>query len=154
MKREGKVKVAAENAAEQGQVVICIRDIMRFVDALELRRSLNKVNGHALLVAMTPCLVDSIAERMLGDVPHLVLHPPFDTLRVELAVQQLSGEGSGPLLLVEVACPEDAARVRQAVAAAARCLFTASADLRLACPPAPCATKRFATTRQHQAAAA
>ncbi|MBC7185643.1 MAG: hypothetical protein H5U38_01270 [Calditrichaeota bacterium] len=154
MKEEREVDISSESPCEGAQLVICIGDIMRFVDALELRRLLNKLNGRAVLVAMSPCLVDSIVERMLQDVPHQVLHPPLDTLRLGLAVQRLSGEGSGPLLLVEVTCPEDAARVRQAVQATARCLFTASADLRQACAVALPAAKRPATIRPHQPAVA
>lgn len=152
MKNENKAREPVGSATPQACSVICVQDLLRFVDILELRRTLVRDNAQVVLVAMTPCLVDAIAERMLLGVPHEVLHPPFDTQRVELAVQRLAGSQAGPVVVVEVACPEDAVRVRQAVEATASPLITASADLRQARAAAPRAARRPATLRRHQPA--
>lgn len=129
MKKTCAVPVAARELGAPHQPVIFVRELMRFVDILELRRLLWKRHGGGILVAMTPCLVDAIAERMLCNVPHQVVHPPFDERRVQEAMALISGADELPLVVVEVASPEDAGRVAQAVTGARTYQVACAADL-------------------------
>ena len=135
-----------------GAGVICVRDLMRFVEILEVHRLLQKAQSRAVLLAMTPCLVDAIAEPMLADLPHQVLHAPVDSRRVEEAVERLMGRDRA-LVVVEVLCPNDATRVLQAAEAISAHLVVASADLCQSVPAPPCATLRAVGTRLARAAA-
>ncbi|MDZ7337828.1 MAG: hypothetical protein ONB30_04740 [candidate division KSB1 bacterium] len=128
MKRARAVRAAVELGACQRPVVF-VRELMRFVDILELRRVLCRRHRGGMLVAMTPCLVDAIAERMLGNVPHQVVHPPFDERRVAEAITLVSEADDMPLVVVEVAHPEDAGRVGQAVTSARTYQVACAADL-------------------------
>ena len=150
MKRRGGIRAAAPEVQE-GVQLICVRDLMRFVDILELYRLLGKMHGRAVLVAMTPCLVDAIAEPMLAGLPHAFLHTPFDSQRVEEAVQRMK-RNEGALVVVEVACPEDAVRVLQGVEATGNSMLVASADLRQAFLASPLARPRPRAMRYAQVA--
>ncbi|MGQ9559948.1 MAG: hypothetical protein ACUVTG_06140 [Candidatus Oleimicrobiaceae bacterium] len=135
-----------------GVGLICVRDLMRFVEILEVHRLLQKAQSRAVLLAMTPCLVDAIAEPMLADLPHQLLHAPFDSRRVEEAVKRLMGR-EGALVVVEVLCPDDATQVVQAAEAISAHLVVTSADLRQSVPPPAWALQRAVGMRLARAAA-
>ncbi len=133
--------------------VICVRDLMRFVEILELHRLLERAQSRAVLLAMTPCLVDAIAEPMLAPLPHEVLHAPFDGRRVQQAVERLMGREQA-LVIVEVFSPDDAARVLQAAEAISAHLVVASADLRQSVPASSWAKPQAVAKRLSRAVAA
>ncbi len=124
---------AAATQRRSVQPVFFVQELMRFVDILDLRRTMLRYDRRALLVTMTPCLVDAIAERLLGNVPHQVVHPPFDGQRVAEAMRRVAGAQEVPLVVVEVECPEQAGKVAQAVAGTRACFLACAADLAELC---------------------
>ncbi len=124
---------AAVTQRRSVQPVFFVQELMRFVDILDLRRTMLRYDRGAMLVTMTPCLVDAIAERLLGNVPHQVVHPPFDGQRVAEAMRRVAGTQEVPLVVVEVECPEQAGRVAQALAGTRAYFLACAADLAELC---------------------